>query len=280
MLQIYFNNNSGLWQYAIGWSLFAVLQASTMLFLTSLPVSLVFADTFVQSALFAIIGLLLWGVVRFGNFNALSLFQRSVNYIALAVLSIGLSIGGVYGFEFLLGEEVQNALMSFLPLKAFILLLVYISLVQYFHYNQKFEEKEEKEEKEMVELSENNSPEETIAVENTTENEILERIAVKSGQKIHVILVPEIVYIQADGDYVHIYTLTGKYLKEQTMKYFSEHLPVNLFVRVHRSCLVNVEAISRIELYEKQNQQLTLKNGHQIKVSQAGYKLLRQKLKL
>lgn len=277
MLQIYFNNNSGLWQYIIGWSLFAVLQASTMLFLTNLPVSIVFADTFVQSALFAIIGLLLWGVVRFGNFNALSLFQRSINYIALAVLSIGLSIGGVYGFEFLLGEEVQIALISFLPLKTFILLLVYISLVQYFHYNQKSEEKEEKE---VNELSENNSFEETIAVEASTENEVLERIAVKSGQKIHVILVPEIVYLQADGDYVHIYTMTGKYLKEQTMKYFSEHLPVNLFVRVHRSCLVNVEAISRIELYEKQNQQLTLKNGHQIKVSQAGYKLLRQKLKL
>lgn len=277
MLQIYFNNNSGLWQYIIGWSLFAVLQASTMLFLTNLPVSIVFADSFVQSALFAIIGLLLWGVVRFGNFNALSLFQRSINYIALAVLSIGLSIVGVYGFEFLLGEEVQIALISFLPLKTFILLLVYISLVQYFHYKQKFEEKEEKE---VNELSENNSFEETIAVEASTENEVLERIAVKSGQKIHVILVPEIVYLQADGDYVHIYTMTGKYLKEQTMKYFSEHLPVNLFVRVHRSCLVNVEAISRIELYEKQNQQLTLKNGHQIKVSQAGYKLLRQKLKL
>jgi len=278
MLQIYFNNNSGLWQYFIGWSLFAVLQASTMLFLTNLPVSIVFADSFVQSALFAVIGLLLWGVVRFGNFNALTLFQRSINYIALAVLSIGLSIGGVYGFEFLLGGEVQTVLIPFLPLKAFILLLVYISLVQYFHYNQKTEEIEEKD---VNELIENNSFEDTtIAVEASTDNEVLERIAVKSGQKIHVILVPEIVYIQADGDYVHIYTMTGKYLKEQTMKYFSEHLPVNLFVRVHRSCLVNVEAISRIELYEKQNQQLTLKNGHQIKVSQAGYKLLRQKLKL
>jgi len=278
MLQIYFNNNSGLWQYFIGWSLFAVLQASTMLFLTNLPVSIVFADSFVQSALFAVIGLLLWGVVRFGNFNALTLFQRSINYVALAVLSIGLSIGGVYGFEFLLGGEVQTVLIPFLPLKALILLLVYISLVQYFHYHQKTEEIEEKD---VNELIENNSFEDTtIAVEASTDNEVLERIAVKSGQKIHVILVPEIVYIQADGDYVHIYTMTGKYLKEQTMKYFSEHLPVNLFVRVHRSCLVNVEAISRIELYEKQNQQLTLKNGHQIKVSQAGYKLLRQKLKL
>ncbi|MDO9634524.1 MAG: LytTR family DNA-binding domain-containing protein [Paludibacter sp.] len=51
-------------------------------------------------------------------------------------------------------------------------------------------------------------------------------------------------------------------------------------MRVHRSHIVNVEFISRIELHEKQNQQLTLKNGHKIKVSQQGYKTLRQKLKL
>jgi DNA-binding LytR/AlgR family response regulator len=74
--------------------------------------------------------------------------------------------------------------------------------------------------------------------------------------------------------------MAGKYMKEQTMKYFEEHLPTTQFARVHRSCIVNLEAISRIELYEKQSQQLTLKNGHQIKTSQAGYKLLRQKLNL
>jgi DNA-binding LytR/AlgR family response regulator len=110
--------------------------------------------------------------------------------------------------------------------------------------------------------------------------EIIERIGVKSGSKIHMILVPDIVYIQADGDYVQIFTTQGKYLKEQTMKYFEEHLPNNQFVRVHRSTIVNVEMISRIELYEKQSQQLTLKNGQQIKTSPAGYKALRAVLKL
>ena len=90
----------------------------------------------------------------------------------------------------------------------------------------------------------------------------------------------DIICLQADGDYVQIITATGKYLKEQTMKYFDENLPASLFVRVHRSCIVNIQTIARIELYDKQNQQLTLKNGHQIKVSQAGYKTLRAKLHL
>ena len=107
-----------------------------------------------------------------------------------------------------------------------------------------------------------------------------ERIAVKSGTKIHVVLIPDILYLQADGDYVQIFTRDGKYLKEQTMKYFDEHLPENQFVRVHRSVIVNVEMISRIELYEKQNQLLTLKNGQQIKTSPAGYKALRMALNL
>jgi DNA-binding LytR/AlgR family response regulator len=79
---------------------------------------------------------------------------------------------------------------------------------------------------------------------------------------------------------VHIFTESGKYMKEQTMKYFEEHLSPSKFVRVHRSCIVNVDAISRVELYEKQTQLLILKNGIQIKMSQAGYKLLKGRLKL
>jgi DNA-binding LytR/AlgR family response regulator len=64
------------------------------------------------------------------------------------------------------------------------------------------------------------------------------------------------------------------------MKYFEEHLPSNLFVRVHRSCIVNVQVISKIELFEKQNQLLTLQNGLQVKASATGYKLLKRTLNL
>lgn len=113
-----------------------------------------------------------------------------------------------------------------------------------------------------------------------TTTEIIDRIAIKLGSKIHVIAVPDILYLQAEGDYVMIYTPDGNYLKEQTMKYFEQHLPQQKFVRVHRSCIVNVEIISRVELYEKQNYLLHLQNGTKIKASTNGYRLLKKTLSL
>lgn len=106
------------------------------------------------------------------------------------------------------------------------------------------------------------------------------RIALRSGTKIHVVPIDEVLYLQADGDYVQVVTPEGRFLKEQTLKSFAEQLPPERFARVHRSVLVNVEAISRIERYEKNTQQLRLKNGDTVKVSQQGYKLLRQQLGL
>ena len=52
------------------------------------------------------------------------------------------------------------------------------------------------------------------------------------------------------------------------------------FVRVHRSYLVNVSKILRIELYEKQTQMLSLSNGDKLKISVSGYKRLREVLGL
>jgi DNA-binding LytR/AlgR family response regulator len=76
-----------------------------------------------------------------------------------------------------------------------------------------------------------------------------------------------------------IISSNGKYLKEQTMKYFESHLPKSLFIRVHRSYIVNIEYISAIESYGKQNQQVLLKNGEWLKVSLAGYKALKVALR-
>ncbi len=87
-------------------------------------------------------------------------------------------------------------------------------------------------------------------------------------------------YFQAEGDYVRIITDSGKYLKEETMKYFQIHLSEKQFVRVHRSYLVNISKILRIELYEKQYQQLTLNNGDKLIISASGYKKLREILHL
>ena len=106
--------------------------------------------------------------------------------------------------------------------------------------------------------------------------EKLERVVVKTGSKIDVITIPEIVYFQAEGDYVRILTDGNRFLKEDTIKYYQERLSETEFVRVHRSYLVNVKKILRIELYEKQNHLLLLSNGDKLKISASGYKRLRE----
>ena len=86
--------------------------------------------------------------------------------------------------------------------------------------------------------------------------------------------------IEACGDYVMLITPSGEYLKEQTMKYFETHLPPETFVRVHRSTIVNVTQISRVELFGKETYQLLLKNGVKLRVSLSGYRLLKERLGL
>jgi Response regulator of the LytR/AlgR family len=110
--------------------------------------------------------------------------------------------------------------------------------------------------------------------------EILQRIAVKSGSKIEIIAGSDIVYLESEGDYVMIHTKTGKFLKEKTMKYFEQHLDPDSFIRIHRSSIININEISRIELFEKESYIIKMKNGDQVKASNSGYKALKDALKL
>ena len=110
------------------------------------------------------------------------------------------------------------------------------------------------------------------------QTELIDRITVKDGSRIHLVKTDELIYIQACGDYVMLVTPTGEYLKEQTMKYFETHLSPDTFVRVHRSTIVNVTQISRVELFGKETYQLLLKTGVKLKVSLSGYRLLKERL--
>ena len=112
-----------------------------------------------------------------------------------------------------------------------------------------------------------------------TKTEIIDRITVRYGQKIKIIPVNDIIYLQADGDYVSVYTAEGHWLKEQTMKYSEEILPPDRFVRTHRSYIVNIHHISRIERYGEQHL-IILSNGEKIKISNARYQVLKQRLGL
>lgn len=110
--------------------------------------------------------------------------------------------------------------------------------------------------------------------------EKIERIAVRTGSKIQVIPTEQILYLEADGDYVKIHTKEGNFLKEKTMRYFEASLTENKFVRIHRSYIVNVDMIQKVEYYDKESHVAVLKNNENLKVSSAGYKLLRKAINL
>ncbi len=112
-----------------------------------------------------------------------------------------------------------------------------------------------------------------------SKKEFLERIVVKQNQKIIIIPVEEIKYLEAQDDYVMIYSEKGNFLKEKTMKYFEENLKINNFIRIHRSYIVNISYIKQIELFEKDSYKVILINGTKLPVSKTGYQKLKELIK-
>ena len=102
------------------------------------------------------------------------------------------------------------------------------------------------------------------------------RIVVKTKGKIKIIPITEVKLIEAASDFVKIYTEEGIFLKSKTMAYFENCLDTNLFVRVHRSYILNIEQVTRLETYEKESYIAILKNNSKVPVSKTGY----QKLKM
>lgn len=107
-----------------------------------------------------------------------------------------------------------------------------------------------------------------------------QRIVVKSGSKIKIIPVHDVLYLEAADDYVKIHTKEGYFLKNKTMSHFEQVLDPQQFVRSHRSFIVNVQQITRIDPYEKDNHVAILKAGTQIPVSRNGYGKLKEVLGL
>ena len=107
---------------------------------------------------------------------------------------------------------------------------------------------------------------------------VISRVVVRSGGEIRVIPVEQIIYIEALDDYVMIYTETGRFIKQKTMRYFDNHLPGDEFVRVHRSYIVNSGRIVKIEPYGKSSWIVVLKGSFRVPVSRSGYTLLKEVL--
>jgi two-component system LytT family response regulator len=104
------------------------------------------------------------------------------------------------------------------------------------------------------------------------------RIVVKVGNKIKIIPVNQIHYLEAADDYVKIITAEGSFLKKRTMSFFEQSLSNWHFVRVHRSYIINTQLITRIDAHEKDSHLVLLNTGAKLPVSKTGYSKLKDVL--
>ena len=120
----------------------------------------------------------------------------------------------------------------------------------------------------------------TLIREEIRQPEERNRIVVKEGSNIRIIPVHEINYIEAYDDYVKIFTQKEMFLKKKTLSFYEQSLDNAQFVRVHRSYLIQLNQLTKIEPLEKDTHIALLKSGAKIPLSKTGYAKLKMVLGL
>ena len=108
--------------------------------------------------------------------------------------------------------------------------------------------------------------------------QFVERLLVRDGANVHVIPVQTLDYLEAQDDYVAIHVAGKSHLKAGTLADISAGLDPDRFVRIHRSYVLNIERIGKLELYAKDSRMVILRDGKQLPVSRAGYARLKELL--
>lgn len=134
-----------------------------------------------------------------------------------------------------------------------------------------------------AELKLKNKTENKASIKNLIQNvqdsrEFINRIVVKKNSNIVILPTDSIEYLEAQDDYVMIYSSSGTFLKSKTMKYFEEHLDPNDFVRIHRSYIVRIPEIKQLEQFEKDSYRVLTNKGSKLPVSKTGYAKLKELL--
>jgi two-component system, LytTR family, response regulator len=108
-----------------------------------------------------------------------------------------------------------------------------------------------------------------------TTGEFAERIVVRDGTRVHIIPIAKLDYVEAQDDYVALASEGKKHLKQQTISSLETSLDPARFLRIHRSYIVNLERVTKIEPYGKDTHLSILSDGTRLPVSRSGYGRLR-----
>ena len=105
-----------------------------------------------------------------------------------------------------------------------------------------------------------------------------ERVLIRDGANVHVLPVDKIDYVEAQDDYVAFKAEGKQFLKDQTLSAVEATLDPARFVRIHRSFILNIDRLAKVELYAKDSRIAILRDGTRLPVSRAGYARLSQLL--
>ena len=245
------------------------------------PVVIRLADGLVYGVILCASGIVLWNIFRFAIPASYTPGYRIV-FISVLTGLTGVLVTGIETLAvYLCFPSAFNVFVPTLPVRVFIAFLLFIMMyLFYLSFHEFIDVNRQSPAFVSDKIPMDSSKHVDADIFDTTNQaisavQVIDRIAVRSGQKIKIIPIEDILYIKADGDYISIRTVAGSWLKEQTMKYTEDRLPMNDFVRIHRSYIVNIHRISRIERYGD-NQLVVLSNNEKIKISAARYRTLKQ----
>lgn len=105
--------------------------------------------------------------------------------------------------------------------------------------------------------------------------ETISRVIVKKAGSMHIVPLADIICLEAKGDYVQLCTNEHNFMKQKTLQYFEDHLPDDRFLRVHRSFIINLEHLRKIEAWGKETRLALMNNGHKALVSKKGMAALK-----
>jgi two-component system LytT family response regulator len=120
---------------------------------------------------------------------------------------------------------------------------------------------------------------EAVVLEAAQRHGCLERILIRDGSRVHVVPSNSVDYIEAQDDYVQVTSAGKAWLKHQRMSELEAQLDPGVFVRIHRSYIVNLGSIARIEPASKDNYCAVLKDGVKLPISRSGYQKLRDMMR-
>ncbi len=278
-------------RYIALYTLFAVGYAAVFAVMAGLPAGeweewwMAALDGAVFGIVSGFEGLILWNVLRYGTEGIRVPLLRVIFHLMVGILFTAVAVGAECLAMWAAMETLPEDFVKTIPARSLLVAAAYVCFVLWYSSAAR----SERERSQQDAWNRQSRPLDDTTAVAPAYVEPLERITVKgAGGKIEVIDIREITCLQAEGDYVAIVTASGRWLKEQTMKYFEETLPRGKFVRVHRSCIVSVDHISRIESSGRERA-VVLRGGNGksggdhnsvIRISDAGYKLLRAALRL